>query len=307
MKKIIAIITMAISITAFANSTILDVFKQNSKTVAIILPAAAGGLMHKYTLELQAELGKILNKTITIEFKPGGDGVVAAMAVANAGRGQTTFFLGGPIQNTTSVDQLNEIIPVIYLGMTPGLFVYPTNKHLPYKNLKEILVASKDRTFNYGITASGSVNPLVQAIITKYGNSKNFQEIPYKSGHQVVLDTIGGHVDFGVFSLPTARTGIEAGKFTPLALISAKRSHSLPNIPTLTELGISIPDESRYYYHVFLSANKNVAAEEVEKVRIGLTNYIKTPAGKDMLKRMDIILAADQVGDPIPLMRHILR
>ena len=306
MKKIIATMAIAIASTASVAGLNLPVF-EHKDTATIVLPAAPGGLMHKYALELQPELEKILNKTMSIEFKPGGDGVVGAIAVANSSSKSTTFFLGGPIQNTTTVDQLTDIIPVAYLGMTPGLFVYSTNKPLPYKNLKELLVASKNTTFNYGITASGSVNPLVQAAITKYGNSKNIQEIPYKSGKQVVIDTLGGHVDFGVFSLPTARTGIEAGKFVPLALISSKRSQSLPNVPTLAELGINISDESRYYYHVFLWANKNTPLAEREKVQAGVANYIKTTSGKEMLKRMDIILTADQVVDPAPLMRHILR
>ncbi len=139
---------IAIASTASAAGLNLPVF-EHKDTATIVLPAAPGGLMHKYALELQPELEKILNKTISIEFKPGGDGVVGAIAVANSSSKSTTFFLGGPIQNTTTVDQLTDIIPVAYLGMTPGLFVYSTNKPLPYKNLKELLVASKNTTFNY--------------------------------------------------------------------------------------------------------------------------------------------------------------
>ena len=274
-----------------------------SKEVILIINSGPGGLMHRYAMELQPELSNILGRPVVIEFKPGGNGTVAARALESARSDRLTLMLGAAMPEV-EVDQVNSMQPLVYLGLVPGVVV--ARSDIKYRNLRELLNDSKDKKYSYGIANSGATVPLMRGLVDKYSSPANIQEIFYKSGGQVVTDLAGGHTTMGVTVTSGVISYIEDGKFRALAILGDRRSQLLPNVPTLSELGLSVPNERHYYHHIFLWANPAADGLELQEFRVKFANWVKNGGAKEIFRRMDVSIDTNLITTPKPLIRSIV-
>ena len=99
--------------------------------------------------------------------------------------------------------------------------------------------------------------------------------VPYKGSNPALVDTLSGNVDLLVSSVPSAIAQIKAGKLRPLAVTSAKRSSSLPDVPTVAELGMKGFDVSTWYG---LFGPKNLPAPIVTKLNTEVNKLLADKA-----------------------------
>jgi hypothetical protein len=281
-----------------------------SETTKLILPVGVGGLIHKYALDIEPMLAKELNSTIVMDFKPGANGIIGARALVESKSDKLTLMMGPPhnwknlSDSTKSIDPINDMVPVAFLGTVPGvIFAKPNNK---FKNFKEAIEYSKRISITYGIPQASANLPLFRKIAKNYTTENNFVEVLYKSGGPVTMDVLGGHIDIGVTVNANAAPYFADGTLIPLAVFSSKRSRNLPNVPTLQELGVGISDEFKYYNNVFLWANKNADPVTIDRLRNSIDKYMSSDVSLGMRIRQDIQMGNKSIKAPEKYLKELL-
>jgi tripartite-type tricarboxylate transporter receptor subunit TctC len=278
----------------------LSVSLTHAQSVPLIIQTAPGGLNHKYALELELVLSQIVGAPIVIEFKPGGQGLVGAQALAQNKNTSLTLMLGAA-QQEFAVDQLKDIVPVLDLGVAPTVLIARTS--LGITSLSQLVKSSSNYTV--GIPNGAAQLYWVREFSKNYTNL-NLTEVPYKSGGAVLTDVAGGHVDIGIASAIGAAPLIQDGKVIVLATLSTKRSTLLPTTPTPREQGVRFHHDNTGFSHMFVWANPGASSEAIRQLKTGFNNWANSTEGQDTLKRIDLGTNLQTVSKPEIALREIL-
>jgi tripartite-type tricarboxylate transporter receptor subunit TctC len=216
------------------------------KPVRLIAPAAPGGNPDVLARMLAHSLSETFGRAFVVENMPGGGGIGAAVAIANAAPDGHTLFLGDggafainpalnaklpyrPLQDFTFVTAL-VAVPTV-------LVVHPT---LQATTLLEFIALAKARPgqLNFGSAGNGSIHHLTMAILASTTGIEMLH-VPYKGGSPLVAALLAGEVHAGFSGIPNVQQAIKAGKLRVLGISTARRSASMPGVPTLSEGGVS--------------------------------------------------------------------
>jgi|688.fasta_scaffold51509_7 tripartite-type tricarboxylate transporter receptor subunit TctC len=267
----------------------------------LILPVGPGGLVHKYVLEMQPFFNEFFGNII-IDFKPGAEGSIGASALAENKTEKITLMMG-PVQNWPT-NPLRDLTPVAYMGTIPGVIF--TNSKSNYRSFKEVLEKSQTDVISYGFPGTSNNGKLIRSIVDTHTKSRNFIEVPYKSGTAVTNDVIGNHIVLGVSIPNNIYQHVKSNTLIPLVTFGPSRSRYLPDIPTLSELNLSVEREYRFYNNVFLFANKNANKQELHKLRVALKQYFESEASINVRKTMDIHFGTHSILSPEKLINDII-
>jgi tripartite-type tricarboxylate transporter receptor subunit TctC len=276
-------------------------------TTTLIVPAAPGGVINRYAIEMQTVLSEILNDIVVLEFKPGAQGYVAAKSLSE--RTTTTFLLGAAQEwKDLSIDingfnQLKSIKPVAFMGTIPGAVVSKPNR---FNNLRQAITHSKTTPLTYGIPGSSANLNLFRNMSNKYATPQNFKEIPFRTGTDVVVNVLGGHVDIGMTVVDGVVSHIHEGKLVGLAVYSGARSKLLPDIPTMIELGLETENEFKYYNNIFLWTNNQTEDNATQTIRQALVKYFSTENGKIMMNKLDVQFNRNSISEPESYLKRII-
>lgn len=287
--------TCAIFLSLFAISSF------SADPVSLTIQTGAGGLLHKYALELSPAFSNSANSPLVIEFRPGGNGSVANQHLAND-KSTNLSLLFGFAQSDVGIDQLTDITPVLDIGTAPVLVV--ANPTLGVKSLKDLVNNPPKRPITFGV-AAGSVNNDWIAEFVKNNKHIEFIVVPYKTGTAAITDVTGGHIDLSITSVQASLPLIQDGKITALAVLSPHRS-SLIDVPTPREQGIRYPKDTVGFIHFFLWANPNADKDVVDKFRKNYAAWSKTAEAAELFKKMDIGVNQQLVAKPETSLRAIL-
>jgi tripartite-type tricarboxylate transporter receptor subunit TctC len=122
----------------------------------------------------------------------------------------------------------------------------------------------------------------------------------------ITTDVIGGHLDIGVSIPNVINQYVDESKLIGLAVFSAQRSHYLPNVPTLRELGLSVPQDYKYFNNIFLFANKSADPKQVEKLRKSIAEYMRSEESLEVRKKMDIHFGKQSIASPEKYIKEII-
>ena len=211
-----------------------------SKTVRVIVPFAPGGGSDITARQFSAKLSDALGQHFVVDNRGGAAGLIGMELTAKAAPdGYTIMMMSGSFPATSALnkpawDPVNAIIPVAEFGITPfALTVHPS---LPVKTTKELiaLARAKPGGLSFASTGIGSITHLATELFLSMAKIK-MVNIPYKSTGAAMTDLISGQVPIIVGSLLPVTPFIENGKLRALAVTTAKRWYSVPNIPTVAE------------------------------------------------------------------------
>lgn len=216
------------------------------KVTRLIVPFAVGGSTDILARELAEQLRRLTGQTYVVDNKPGGAGRVASeLALAVKPDGRT--LLVNVASNYTLVPHTNKdpadrgfttFLPVSALSILD--FALYVNPSVPANNVSEYLeLIKKDPSFGfYSTSGLGNITHflgLMFAGVTKL----TMQDIPFQGGGPALLGVIGGHVPSGIGSVSTPLIQAHnTQRIRALALMSAKRSPFLPDVPTIAESGL---------------------------------------------------------------------
>ena len=231
------LIALIFSLTAQAQSPV--------KPMRIIVPFAVGGASDTYTRLVAQKITEQTGKTVIVENKTGAGGRIAFDFVAHAapdgltvGLIDATYAMLPGLFPVLPWDINQDLIPVVMVAQTPFVIVVGAEaKFSTYQELARAALAQPGR-LNYGSAGVGSVNHIVTERFRS--NAKiDITHIPYKGMSEASVALLSGNVDLIVAASPTAIGQIKSGKVRPLAVTTAKRSPVLPDVPAVTEVGLS--------------------------------------------------------------------
>ena len=216
-----------------------------SRPIQIIVPFAPGGASDLAIRLLQPGLEKELGQQLVIENKSGAAGNIGMELAARAAPDGYTLFLGnvGTIAINPGfyphlkVKPDRDFVPVSQVSDTPGIFI--ARPDFPANSLTDMVayVKAHPGKVNYAAAGISTLNTVVMMQFEKAAGLKMTQ-VPYKGGAgPAVVDLMGGHVDLMCVTFSSAAPHVKAGKLKALAITTEKRLDSMPDVPTVAELG----------------------------------------------------------------------
>jgi len=216
-----------------------------SKNVRLIAAAAPGGNPDVLARMLAAKLGDAFGKPFIVENIPGAGGVVAAEQVARAAADGHTLMLGdsGAMAINVALNPKLSYNPLKDFALITALAAVPTvlvvHPGVPARSLQEFVNAAKTKQLAYGSAGNGSVHHLTMAVFLSRAGIDSMLHVPYKGGTALVAGLLGGEVQAGWSGIPNVASHIKSGKLRVLCISTARRSASLPDVPTAVELGFA--------------------------------------------------------------------
>lgn len=240
MKRLLAAVLALLLAPSFAAAAA----EWPTKPVRIIVPFAAGGAADSAGRRYADALSAAFGKQFIIENRTGGGGLPAAEAVARAEPDGYTLIVSGipivvlvPAMNgNVGYDPMRDLVHIAYFGGTPNVLVaHPSLGLKSYREFQAFARAAAGGT-DYVSAGFGTMGNWVAEYLAA-AESIKLNHVAYKGGAQALLDLLAGHVKVAMLTLTSVSEHIRAGKLTALAVTSANRLASLPEVPTLTELG----------------------------------------------------------------------
>src|SRR5258706_7177135 len=225
-----------------------------SKPVRLIVPFPAGGPADIFGRFLAQGMSAQLGQPVLIENISGMSGV---LGVDRAAKSPPDGYLLALISSSAAsigpfamakmpFDPNKDLALISTVVRVPE--VIAVNPALPVNTLAELIAYLKANPgrINYGSAGPGSITHL-GAELLKVETGADAVHVPYKGAAPAVNDLLGGQVQFGVFDVPVLLPHIRAGKLRALAITSAKRAATLPEVPTTGEMGYPRVNSDNWY------------------------------------------------------------
>lgn len=250
-------------------------FSTNSiaNDIKLISSSAAGGITHRYALIIRDVLAKEFNKNVTLEIKGGAEGLIAARYLVSFNhKNDVVLMIGSPKdwkEINSNISQISDLLTLSYLGYMPHLLVTTSNSNI--NSLVDFLKLSETQHLSYGISQNNPSRDFIKKIIKKYGNSDNIVEITFKSGSEVLLATLGNHINVGIAVPDIFLSEIEKQR---IKIISSIGSFNDKREFTLDQQNIKIENEFKYLNHFFLWSNKTLDKKTINQIQSIINNYL---------------------------------
>jgi len=256
MKKRL-LLTCALALTSFLLGPFAhaaQAYPEPGKVMRFIVPYPPGGPTDLMARILQPELQKRLGVNVVIENHAGAGGNLGTDLIAKSAPDGYTLLLAasgpmavnGSLYKSLPYNPIKDLAPVIQISAFP--LVLEVNPRFEVKNLKELLAAvrAKPDGFNFASAGSGTPQHLAGELFNRRAGVK-MQHIAYKGAGPALNDVLGGQVPIMFDIIASSLPHIAAGKLRPIAVTSAVRSPSLPDVPTLAEQGMAGFDFSAWH------------------------------------------------------------
>ncbi|MCX7158881.1 MAG: tripartite tricarboxylate transporter substrate-binding protein, partial [Proteobacteria bacterium] len=190
-------------------------------------------------------------------------------------------------------DTLNDLAPIMLVGRSP--MVFTTHPSTSYRTLGDVLAAARAKpdAVGYGTIASGS---LAHLFVTMAGRQFGFSmaHVPYKGGGPLTTDSVAGHVPVSIATVALFAPHIQSGKLRPLAVTSAKRFPNLPEVPTVSEVGLT-GMEADSWWGVFAPAK--TPAPIIARMNAEFANALRQPSVSEKLVGQGVVMSLSQPAE----------
>jgi tripartite-type tricarboxylate transporter receptor subunit TctC len=264
------IIKSTISILFLANLSIAADYP--TKPITIINPSAPGGQLDIISRTFASAAEKFLGQPVVVANKPGAGNMIGGTASAQATPdGYTLTVISAGYTNGIEWEIANGRKPpftrhdFVAFGnfiREPFLVVVPFDS--PWKTLADLIRDCKAKPDYYAYSSGGMFGGthLPAEILTRTAGVKA-RHVPYQGGGPALTAIVGKHVDFATQPIPTSIPLAKGNKLRVLAVQGDTRLKSIPDIPTVKELGIN----AEYYTWIGIGGPKKLPADIVEKLR----------------------------------------
>ena len=211
--------------------------------VKIIAPFAAGGPSDLIGRILADKLTSSLKQRFYVEDHPGAGGNIGMTQVARAAPdgytilvASSSFTVNPSLYAKPPYNPFKDFTPVTLAVDSPNLLmVHPS---MPVKTVKELIALLKANPGKYAIANSGlGTTPMLATELFKLTFKLEATSVPYNGGAPAVQATVANQTPIGFATLPPAYPHVVSGNLRALAVTSAKRAATLPNVPTMAEAG----------------------------------------------------------------------
>jgi tripartite-type tricarboxylate transporter receptor subunit TctC len=284
----------ALAATALATSPLTAVAQAwpAGKPITYLVAFPPGGTTDILARLVADRLGPALGATVVVENKAGAGGSVGSEQVARSPADGYTL-LGGTISSHAinvhlypklGYDPVGSFTPVALIGTNPLVMVVRADS--PYKTIADVIAAAKaGKPITAASAGNGTSQHMSLELFKHKLGAKQITHIPYKGSGPALQDTIGGQVDVLFDTTVAAQAHIDGGRLRPLAVTSAKRLSTLPNVPTIGE---SIPGfEVVSWQAIFVPAK--TPAPIVSKLNTEIGRILATPDMQERLTKLGML------------------
>jgi tripartite-type tricarboxylate transporter receptor subunit TctC len=267
-----------------------------NKPIRMIVPYPPGGPTDVLGRIVAQKLSENLGQQVVVENRPGASGMIGSEIVAKAAPDGYTLLANASIHVINpslypkmNFDALRDFAPVSLIAQVPLILV--VNPGLPVKSVQELIALGKAQPnlLNFGSSGNAAA-PHLAGESFKIATGVQMQHVPYKGSAPALTDLIGGQVQLIFDSMPSAMPHVKSGKIRALAVTTAKRSPTVPDLPTIAESGVPGFDISTWYG---VWAPAGTPKEIVNKVAAEMAKALQQPAMRERLAA----LGAEPVGN----------
>ncbi len=225
-----------------------------SKPVRLIVPFPAGGPSDLFGRALAQGMAESLGQPVIVENVGGVGGVLGVDRAAKAAPDGYTLALNSASTLSIAPFSLSKLpydvkkdfaLITLVVRVPEVLAVHPS---VPASSLAELIAYAKANPgkVNFGSAGSGSITHLAGELL-KAEAKIDMVHVPYKGAAPAVTDLVGGQVQMGIFDVPVLLGHIRGGRLKALAITSAKRAQTLPDVPTTAEAGYPNVTSDNWY------------------------------------------------------------
>lgn len=241
-----------------------DAVGQSGPLTKIIFPFAAGAGGDTLCRILAQHMSPILDRTIIVENRAGGDGLIGIKSVKGASPDGTTILVTtGPtmyllpmVELQPSFDTAKDFMPVsLLVRFEFAIVASPAVDAKDFKQFVAWLKANPNKA-NFGAPSNGTIPHFTGSKLEQVLGIP-MMRVSYRGSAPIINDLVGGHLPFGITTLSDAVPQHQAGGVKILAVTSAERSPFLPDVPTLKENGVDLVADA--WYGMWLPAGSSLA------------------------------------------------
>ena len=263
-----------------------------SKPVRLIVPFPAGGATDLFARTLSQKLSEKLGASLVVENRPGAGGTLGSDLAAKASPDGYTLLLGfdGTMVINPHVfpkvgfDTVKDFAPIGKIG--DAILILVSHPNVQAKTLQQVVSLSKTQSggLSYGTSGTGGT-PHLAGELLRQRTGANLVHIPYKGGGQALTDVLGGNIPLVYTAVAGAFPHVKSGKLHAVAVSSAQRAPSLPDVPTFIEAGLNDFDINSW---VGLLAPAKTPRAIVERLNNELNAVLNDPAVRERLNTLGI-------------------
>jgi tripartite-type tricarboxylate transporter receptor subunit TctC len=268
-----------------------------TKTVRMIVGFPPGGSTDIMARLVSPGLSEAFKQQFIVDNRPGANSNIAAALVARApADGYTLLVVSASFSTNVSLypkmayHPLRDFVPITRIAAVHNvMLVHPS---LPVKTVKEFVALAKARRGEiiFASSGSGSTSHLAAELLKTSVGGLDTVHVPYKGVAPALLDLVSGQVHALVSTMPSATPHIKSGRVRALAVASAQRARTMPNIPTFQEAGF--PGFEASAWNAVL-APAGTPEEIVRRLNAAIVQIVKAPETGERLAAQ----GAEPVGD----------
>jgi len=264
------------------------------KPIKWIVPYTPAGTTDVLARIVAQPLTQLLGQNVLVENKPGaGNNIGTEFVIKSAPDGYTMLLvnpangINASLYKTLNYNFIRDIAPVAGIVRTPNVMVVPPS--LPVKTVAEFIAYCKANPGKVNMASSGSGTSVhLSGELFKSMTGCNMLHVPYKGAGPALVDLMAGQVQVLVDNLPSSAGHIKSGNLRALAVTSAARDPSLPNVPTVAE---TVPGyEATAWFGIGMPKGSPRAA--IDRVNADVNRILADPKMREKL--------AELGGVPIP-------
>jgi tripartite-type tricarboxylate transporter receptor subunit TctC len=270
-----------------------------AKAIRIVVAYPMGGGAEYTARPIALKLTERWGQPVFVESRSGGSAMIGTDYVAKSPPDGYTLLLSASSEVSMNVvlfkkmpyDPVRDLQPLTLVGTTPPLLL--AHPSLPVKSVKELVALARARpgALNYASIGAGSPQHFAGELL-KTTFRIDMVHVPYKGAAPALIDLAGGHVPIGLVAPTVSLPHVKSGRLRALAVTSAQRSPSMPDIPTVAEAGAPGFDIVQWY-GVWLPAK--TPKDVVDKLHGEIVRIIHT----EDYKKRQMEVATDIVGSSI--------
>lgn len=246
------------------------------KQITWVVGFVPGGTADVLTRIAAREVARETGLNVVVENRPGASGAIALQLVARSTPADGYLLtVPGPLIYPTPQPEIGrELAPVMLMAQGPMVVVGPA---AGAKNgLLDVLAEARrhPENWSYGSSGNGTSQNLAGELLNQYAGTR-LLHIPYKGGGQAVADVAGGQIPLAILGSAPVMPQIKAGVLKAYAVTTPYRLDSLPDVPTVEELGFKGYAATQWFA---VAASKAIPVSQLEQINVALQAAVRTPA-----------------------------
>lgn len=290
-------VALALGSLALALTSAVSAQSWPSRPIKVVVPFAAGGNADITARLIAKQLSDDLKTPVVVENKPGANGIIGLEAARMAAPDGYTLLVApssplvvNPVlYKKVPYDSVKDFEPVSQIITYQYVLVVPTASKIT--TLPELARQAKEKpgALTYGSSGVGGGGHLAGELLALQLDAK-LNHIPYKGTAPALADLLGGQLSFTWDTVMTTVPQVQGGKLRPIAVSGPQRTASLPDVPTMRELGYKNYEITQF---VGLLAPAKTPPQIIERLHAGVQKAIKAP---EVIKALKTDGGNDLVG-----------